>query len=493
MYISKKSDDDDLGKFYESRLNYYEEISNKSMRSNTTNTKPNTKKQSGVNFAIISNYKNVEPEKIMSYEQFKSEGNNIKEENSKRFKRAQSLSSLPMNQNKTKPMSTSRKHPTINLNNSLNSNVGPYKRSQKEITPKPLPENKSYNSFRVSGAVKKIPQSQVTSSTESNTNPSASTFSSGLGIQVKKLSPSFQPPVTLQQNGNNNPNASFQSSCSATSKCIPNKDYQNYLRTIYEKRKQILDEKVQNENTPYEPSIYERSKDYVAKTLEKNKQLKDALNKSELLECSFNPKITSSSQKILNDSVSYRSYNNIDDFYLKNLEWKSARDKNLQMKTCESERKKFEECSFQPNPERAGRIKRELKDKGTDYIYKKNIEWLNKVKENKKKNELEQAEQMELEREKAKRMIRSGSARVSDKRGKASFEENLEALARPKVHIEKRNPKQRVDYLHTTSRINPNNEVQTFSLENEIGDLKSLITSLKSSLEENKKIKEQLF
>lgn len=452
-----------LEQFYEERQSFFEEsLNNKSIRTNQSNKnkqKPLLNKP--LNFDSFSNHKNVEPKNVITYDSYK---NKIDEP----------LSTIvtPKTNQKTLPNQTKSNQIQFNSFRSKTNN-------NKKIIQK-------------KSEAKKIPLKSNAKVIENKKNDKEV-----VSLFPRKLSTSFKPTllITPTQTDNNTSIVSSNLSRVQNTSVLTEK-YQNDIQTIYEKRKNYFDSKSQRNDRRYSSTeIYERSKQYREKTKEKNKKLKESLEKKELNECSFRPKITDKSSRILNDSISYREYNSTEDFYKKNLEWKAKKDQTVQERLNTIERQKYEECSFQPNANNHSRHKEiinELKGKKKDYIYRKNIEWLNKVNENKKRSELEQLEEYNLEIQKAKEQ-NSRLISYANKDGSImSHEDHLEKLATPKYV----NSKIKRSYSMTSRRsAKKSKEYSTQSKmnHNDIDEIKSLLGSLKDTLEINKNMKESLF
>ena len=448
-----------LEQFYEERQSFFEEsLNNKSIRTNQSNkSKQKPLLNKPLNFDSYSNHKNVDPKNVITYESYK---NKIEE-----------------------PLSTI-------VTPKANQNTVPNQSNQIQ-----------FNSFRSKTNNKKMIQKKpdtmrIPLKSNVKVKENKKNDKEVVSLFPRKLSTSFKPTllITPTQTDNNTSIVSSNLSRVQNTSVLTEK-YQNDIQSIYEKRKNYFDSKTQRNKRYSTTEIYERSKQYREKTKEKNKKLKESLEKKELNECSFRPKITEKSSRILNDSISYRDYNSTEDFYKKNLEWKAKKDQSVQERLNTIERQKYEECSFQPNANNHSRHKEiidELKGKKNDYIYRKNIEWLNKVNENKKRSELEQLEEYNLEIQKAKEQ-NSRLISYANKDGSImSHEDHLEKLATPKYVNNKIRRSYSMSSRRSTNRSKGYSE-QSKMNHNDIDEIKSLLGSLKDTLEINKNMKESLF
>ena len=143
-----------------------------------------------------------------------------------------------------------------------------------------------------------------------------------------------------------------------------------------------------------------------------------------------------------------------DDFYKKSILWKKNHDKELQNARTKKEKKDFEECYFHPltNIKQHEEVLENLKDKSEDYIYEKNIKWLKQRELNKKKGEMEKEEKREIEIEKFKNENKF-LVNLGNEINKLNPTENLEFnLSKPK-------------YINTKYAKNKFNDVRNKSLD----------------------------
>ena len=321
-----------LEQFYEERQSFFEEsLNNKSIRSTQSNkSKQKPLLNKPLNFDSYSNHKCVDPKNVITYDNYKT--------------------------------TIEQSIPTV-ITPISNHNTLPNQTKEKPI---------QFNSFRSNTNNKKVIKSKIENKIPLKSNGSViEKKKEVVTLFPRKLSTSFKPTllITPTQTDNNTSIASSNLSRIQNTSVI-NENYKNDIQTIYEKRRNYFDSKNKNNDRRYSTTeIYERSKQYKEKTKEKNKRLKESLEKKELDECSFRPKITDKSSRILNDSISYREYNSTEDFYKKNLEWKAKKDQSVQERLNTIEKQKYEECSFQPNANNHMRHKEiinELKGKKND-------------------------------------------------------------------------------------------------------------------------------
>lgn len=114
----------------------------------------------------------------------------------------------------------------------------------------------------------------------------------------------------------------------------------------------------------------------------------------EVVECTFKPKISESSEKILFNSDKFNGMNTYD----RNLIWKRNVDKNIQNNHLIQERKAFQECLFEPQLFRKplltvqNVITSSKENFKNDNMYNKTKEWKTKVDTIRKHKEIENEE-----------------------------------------------------------------------------------------------------
>ena len=123
----------------------------------------------------------------------------------------------------------------------------------------------------------------------------------------------------------------------------------------------------------------------------KNKKLYQQKLNDELKECTFKPKLINSTQNLLK-IINYPFSKNNDDIYKKNIKWLKNKNKILLEKKLILDQKNYEECHFN-NKNKYNKTCNNSslnKNKDKDYIFKKNIKWLNdkkiKIEKIKEKN-----------------------------------------------------------------------------------------------------------
>ena len=330
---------------------------------------------------------------------------------------------------------------------------------------------------------------------------------------------------------------------------LPNDKYytknsENEIKKIYSVRYYILNnldiinklnednEKEKNENDKFR-KFYDDNIKYINDKNKKNEFLYKQKLINELKECSFHPKLTKSTMKIINNSKKYEKSINNDDFYKKSIQWKKNHDKKLQNERTKKEKKDFEECYFHPitNPKQHEEVLENLKNKKQDYIYQKNINWLKQKELNKKEEEMENEEKREIEIAKFKNENKF-LVDLGNEINKMNLVENLEFnLSRPKFintkfeqikrnnDIRNKNLDERCKWLNNKfdpdenfvsydSFYNKNNFTNTnyylnnknnyserinfdefnYDFQKDIKDIKNLISTLKNIISENKSV-----
>lgn len=447
--------EDLLEKFYEERQSFFEEqISNKSFSRANEKLSVDKKKYQNkpLNFDSLTNHKNVEPNKVFSYADYK-------------------FGTIDPN-----PLNTKENKEINSKNTDLNA-----------------PCNIKYNSFRDKVSTKQKTDNKRNhqiknerASNKKNTIEGTKENNKVITLFPRKLTNTFKPTLLINNDNKKQYPKSINQNMLSQNGINPKE-----LKDIYEKRKNYFSEnkgkKVKRCNT-IGSELYERNKNYMQKTKEKVQILKEQIEKTEMDNCSFAPKITETTNQILNDSISYKSYMSVDDFYQKNIEWKAQKNNLLKEKINYLDKKKYEECSFQPNHNDQSKYVKEITGRSGDYIYKKNIEWLNKVKENRKRNELELLEEYNQEIEKVKEQNAKLIKYANKEKSILSHEENLELLARPKYI----NNKIKRSRSFSTRSMDKSNGFSIQSQMNtyDISEMKSLIESLKDTIEKNKNMKE---
>ena len=498
--------EEDLEKFYEERQSFFEEsLLNNSKRTNTTkstNYPSNKMKYKKQNFDNISFHKNILPENIISYEEYKSD--NI----------------INNNNNKNSPNKKSRTKRSFSYKNikSINENNIEKDELKKEINEIQNKKNRNesaikYSSFRDKNNINK----GLNLENKNNKKDNQKIFQlqekhKAISLFPRKMD-NFKPsilrkdkeenendkinisPIQTQSNNSNiltTKNSIFNTYNFETSQTKLNNNYKKDLNEVLYKRKDL--ENLDNKNNELNKknnnnlNIYERNKLYSEKSKEKIKVLKQEIEKKEIEECSFYPHLTTDqniTNKFLNES------NKKIDFYNKKLEWQKKINKSIRDLIVSNEKKTYEECSFHPNTNNKFSNEEIQNFKQPDFIYRKNINWMNKVNEKKKRYELEKMEEIKKEIELIQKENKKATQYLSEERRLMTYDDNLKELSKPKYITPK----------YTKKNIKRGNSVKNdfkncdFEINNQkdFKEIQNLILSLKDSLQNNKKMNEKLF
>ncbi len=498
--------EEDLEKFYEERQSFFEEsLLNNSKRTNTTkstNYPSNKMKYKKQNFDNISFHKNILPENIISYEEYKSD-NIINNNNNK---------NTPNKKSRTKRSFSYKNIKSINENNIEKDEL------KKEINEIQNKKNRNesaikYSSFRDKNNInkglnlenknikkdnQKILQLQEKHKAISLFPRKMDNFKPSILRKDKEENENDKiniSPIQTQSNNSNiltTKNSIFNTYNFETSQTKLNNNYKNDLNEVLYKRKDL--ENLDNKNNELNKknnnnlNIYERNKLYSEKSKEKIKVLKQEIEKKEIEECSFYPHLTTDqniTNKLLNES------NKKIDFYNKNLEWQKKINKSIRDLIVSNEKKTYEECSFHPNTNNKFSNEEIQNFKQPDFIYRKNINWMNKVNEKKKRYELEKMEEIKKEIELIQKENKKATQYLSEERRLMTYDDNLKELSKPKYITPK----------YTKKNIKRGNSVKNdfkncdFEINNQkdFKEIQNLILSLKDSLQNNKKMNEKLF
>ena len=498
--------EEDLEKFYEERQSFFEEsLLNNSKRTNTTkstNYPSNKMKYKKQNFDNISFHKNILPENIISYEEYKSD-NIINNNNNK---------NTPNKKSRTKRSFSYKNIKSINENNIEKDEL------KKEINEIQNKKNRNesaikYSSFRDKNNInkglnlenknikkdnQKILQLQEKHKAISLFPRKMDNFKPSILRKDKEENENDKiniSPIQTQSNNSNiltTKNSIFNTYNFETSQTKLNNNYKKDLNEVLYKRKDL--ENLDNKNNELNKknnnnlNIYERNKLYSEKSKEKIKVLKQEIEKKEIEECSFYPHLTTDqniTNKLLNES------NKKIDFYNKNLEWQKKINKSIRDLIVSNEKKTYEECSFHPNTNNKFSNEEIQNFKQPDFIYRKNINWMNKVNEKKKRYELEKMEEIKKEIELIQKENKKATQYLSEERRLMTYDDNLKELSKPKYITPK----------YTKKNIKRGNSVKNdfkncdFEINNQkdFKEIQNLILSLKDSLQNNKKMNEKLF
>lgn len=267
------------------------------------------------------------------------------------------------------------------------------------------------------------------------------------------------------------------------------------IKSIYVKRratKSICDMNIIENNTKKRfEEMYLRNMKWKKSVNQKSLQLKELFETEEMKKCSFSPKLNTNNSRILSKSMNEVGGK---DFYSKNLKWKEGVENFIKNQHLVNERKQYEECVFQPVINKKiikETIDTEYEKKGNDYIYQKNMKWLKKVKEDKQIKNLEMIEEM-----KQKAKFTTIRERISISRSKTNRNSNVSMSFRDfKTEEDKlkkdlcvstfRSPSNLLSSINeVNSGIMQENEKE--KIDRDIRELKNMILSLKSTLDENK-------
>jgi hypothetical protein len=290
-------------------------------------------------------------------------------------------------------------------------------------------------------------------------------------------------------------------------------NYEDEYKQIYVKRRATRTNTNNEERKQkFFDDLYHRNINWKKNIVDKFSSLKEEMAEEELKKCSFTPKLSRSSEKILSKSMTYANYDK-EDFYNKNIKWKQQVEKFKQTQHLINERKEYEECFFQPVIKKT--LLTETSDNTTkrdqDHIYKKNMEWLRKVNENKKLRDLEMKEEMKLKgrRESIRdRMARSRSMKNLQLQSSNTIQSDSNIINNSNYPFTEEKMKNDLFSSRSTLRLatspkslntfrtdmmtsnvfstNTKDSVEKDNFDKDIKELKYLITSLKTTLEENK-------
>lgn len=259
------------------------------------------------------------------------------------------------------------------------------------------------------------------------------------------------------------------------------------IQQIYRKRMQNSLNKnntklsIDDERSNSLNKIYDKNIAFLNRKAQKLQKIKDYILSTEMQNCTFQPKLSKSTKKILKHS---KSVNN--DFYSKCIIWKNKRERNIQHQYMLLIKKSFEECRFYPktNKNIHEKVIEEMKNNKDDYIYQKNLNWLKNVRENRKKGNLENLEQLRMEQEKFKIKNQQVINRINQ-RYKNKKETNEEILRR---NLTSHNSlSNNVTSKYRGSKIKNKKFDKGDNLLSEITKIKKMVKELNGTLKENKK------
>ena len=299
-----------------------------------------------------------------------------------------------------------------------------------------------------------------------------------------------QDCMSLNESGKNNKyKKSFRRNLSLDPSLVTISDshYREVIQQIYLQRMQNSLNKnntklsIEDERSNSLNKVYDKNMIFLNRKAKKLQKIKDYLLSTEMQNCTFQTKLTKSTKKILKRS---KSFNN--DFYSKCIIWKNKRERNIQHQYMLLIKKSFEECRFYPktNKNIHEKVIQEMKNNKGDYIYQKNLNWLKNVRENRKKGNLENLEQLRMEQEKFKIKNQQVINRINQ-RYKNKKETNEEILRRNLTSHNSLNNNVTSKYKNTKKNNNKADKGDT--LLSEITKIKKMVKELNGTLKENKK------
>jgi hypothetical protein len=342
----------DLEKFYEERQSFFEESLNNSRRTNTTkstNRPPmNKKKYKRQNFDNLTLHRNILPENIISYEDYKTEENEINDNSNiikhKKSKTKRSFSYKNINLKKEEKEELKREINELKKIKNRNESEVKYRSFRDK-------KNKTLNSEIKDNNDKKLFEP------ENKKNQAITLFPRKIDNFkpefFKKEKNELENDISPIQTQTNNSNIlTTKNSILSNLETKINENYKKDLYEVLDKRRDLDNiinnsKSIINKRNNNNLNVYERNKLYSEKSKEKIKILKEEKEKKEIEECSFNPQLTD--QNITNKLLNESNYNKNTDFYNKNLQWQKKINQSIRDLIVSNEKKTYEECSFQPN------------------------------------------------------------------------------------------------------------------------------------------------
>ena len=271
---------------------------------------------------------------------------------------------------------------------------------------------------------------------------------------------------------NNSLNKSISKVIKTNTSIIEDQKYRNTLTDIYNKRKKKYSPENNNKEKNDKNITYERSINYIKRKQDKLKQLKTEYDNKEIEDCTFKPIIMKNkyNNKLKNRSNTTNNKKQYNEFYQRNIDWKKG-IKNIQNQLTEKSNEEMKECTFYPKTTKEvhNKVLTELKNETDPYfIFNKNIEWLNRVKQNRKKSEKELTNQIKSEQDE----LRNNCKKMYEK------------IMGKKMVINKTN-------INNINKINDNKEENK---EINFDEINNMIKEFKNIIENNKKfMKENQF
>ncbi len=267
---------------------------------------------------------------------------------------------------------------------------------------------------------------------------------------------------------NNSLNKSISKVIKTNTSIIEDQKYRNTLTDIYNKRKKRFSPENNNKEKNDKNITYERSINYIKRKQDKLKQLKTEFDNKEIEDCTFKPIIIKNkyNNKLNNRSNTTNNKKKYNEFYQRNIEWKNVIKKN-QNQLIDKSNEEMKECTFYPKTTKEvhNKVLTELKyETEPNFIYKKNIEWLNRVKENRKKSEKELINQIKSEQDELKKNSKKMYEKIMGK----------------KMEINKNN----LNIINDNNK-KENKEINFDEINNMIKEFKNIIENNKKFMKEN--------
>ena len=217
---------------------------------------------------------------------------------------------------------------------------------------------------------------------------------------------------------NNSLNKSISKVMKTNVSIIEDEKYRNTLNDIYNKRKEKFSPD-KNKEKNIKNQTYERSINYMKRKQEKIKNLIKLNEDKEIEECTFKPKYYKNKyNKLQKRSNTTTNKERINDFYQKEIKWKNdLKNKNQLIEKDLLD--KMNECTFYPKTTKDihEKVLMESKMKNEpDFIYKKNIEWLDKIKKNRIKSEKEIINQFKSEQNELRENCKKDYKKITGKK-----------------------------------------------------------------------------
>lgn len=260
---------------------------------------------------------------------------------------------------------------------------------------------------------------------------------------------------------------------------LDKEQYRNELKTICLQRKESLSQVNHQEKHRVLTKEYESNIIFLNKKEKKIEDLRLEILENEKDQCPFKPILSSQSMKIIKRSKTYNSFTNC---YLRNTNWRRRINrKNYHLFALQLS-KQFEECKFYPktNKDIHERVVMQMKKQKLDYVYQKNVKWLNDISNRKKETALEQIEKM-INNE----QISNKNKKINKKEKRKTSKENIK-------NINKRKHCSIIDLSLSQSETVNTDAFKNDKSIKKIKHLKTMINDLHNTVENNKKYKDKL-